>query len=73
MSDAPELTANDELLLDRIHAELAAERAKLPARVRESQRAELHRRCEEATRYRLEQEGAVDDQGELPAGNHLSE
>jgi hypothetical protein len=61
-------TDEDELILGRIHAELAAKRAKLPAHVREAQRAETHRRCEEARRYRLEQEAAGHDQGELPTG-----
>jgi hypothetical protein len=56
----------DELILDRIHAELGITRAKLPADVRAAQSEELRRRCQEATRYRLEQEAGGDDQGELP-------
>lgn len=68
MCDAPELTPEDEAILDRIHAELAAERAKLPADVRAAQLETVRRRCEEARRYRLEREAAGHDQGELPTG-----
>ena len=48
MCDAPELTHEDEAILDRIHAELAAERAKLPADVR----AASLRRCGGVARKR---------------------
>lgn len=63
------LTDEDELILDRIHAELATARAKLPADARAARSEDLRRRCEEARTYRLEREAAGNGQGELPAGN----
>jgi hypothetical protein len=63
------LSPEQEAILDRVAAEVAAERDKLPADVRAARSEELRRRCEAARRYRLEQEAASRERGELPGGN----
>ncbi len=55
------LSPEDERILDEV--------AKTVRPKTKAELAETNRRCAEAKRYRLEQEAAGHDQGELPAGN----